>query len=744
MEIGVQLGQVIVSEELTEQNFNYLNNKIGDLEELETTNKDSVVDAINELADFRISPATENTLGSVIVGDGLDVDENGVISVSEQSISWSDVQDKPNFATVATSGSYNDLSNKPDIPSLTGYATEDWVENKGYLTSVPSIYITESELASEGFAKAANLANVATSGSYGDLSNTPTVPTKTSQLANDSNFVVDANYTHIDNNFTNEMKSKLNGIEAGAQVNVQSDWNANSGDAFIKNKPSLAAVATSGAYSDLSGRPALSTVATSGSYNDLSNKPSIPSALADLTADTTHRTVTDSEKTTWNNKSDFSGSYNDLTDKPTIPSAYVLPIASAETLGGIKVGTGLSINSSTGVLSASVSSLSWDNITDKPNFATVATSGSYTDLSNKPTIPEAYVLPAATANSLGGIKVGTGLEISDGVLSVSGSGSSVDWSDISNKPNFATVATSGSYNDLSNKPIIPAAYVLPIAGSDTLGGIKVGSGLSINSKTGVLSTNGVAWSDITGKPSFATVATSGSYTDLTNKPSIPTKVSDLTNDSGFIVTETDPVFVASAAYGISSSDITNWNGKSNFSGSYTDLTNKPNLATVATSGSYSDLTNKPTYATVASTGNYSDLSGKPTIPTKVSDLTNDSGFITSYTETDPVFVASAAYGISSSDITAWNDKSNFSGSYNDLTDKPTIVTPVKSNWNETDNTSLAYILNKPTIPTQTSQLTNNSNFVVGDSNITNIVKISQSDYTNLSSKDATTLYIIAN
>jgi hypothetical protein len=44
------------------------------------------------------------------------------------------------------------------------------------------------------------------------------------------------------------------------------------------------------------------------------------------------------------------------------------------------------------------------------------------------------------------------------------------------------------------------------------------------------------------------------------------------------------------------------------------------------------------------------------VPTKVSDLTNDSGFISSYTETDPVFIASAAYGITSSDIANWNSK----------------------------------------------------------------------------------------
>lgn len=60
--------------------------------------------------------------------------------------------------------------------------------------------------------------------------------------------------------------------------------------------------------------------------------------------------------------------------------------------------------------------------------------------------------------------------------------------------------------------------------------------------------------------------------------------------------------------------------------------------------------------------------------------------------------------------TSWDnitDKPDFatvatSGSYNDLTDTPTIVTPVQSDWNESDNTSLAYIANKPSIPAATT------------------------------------------
>lgn len=64
-------------------------------------------------------------------------------------------------------------------------------------------------------------------------------------------------------------------------------------------------------------------------------------------------------------------------------------------------------------------------------------------------------------------------------------------------------------------------------------------------------------------------------------------------------------------------------------------------------------------------------------------------YLTSYTETDPVFKASAAAGITSANITNWNNKSNFSGNYNDLTNKPTI----------------------PTVPTKVSAFTNDAGYL---------------------------------
>ena len=64
-------------------------------------------------------------------------------------------------------------------------ATETWVEQKGYLTSVAWGDITGKP----------TLATVATSGSYNDLSDKPTIPTTTSQLTNDSNFITNAALT---------------------------------------------------------------------------------------------------------------------------------------------------------------------------------------------------------------------------------------------------------------------------------------------------------------------------------------------------------------------------------------------------------------------------------------------------------------------------------------------------------------------------------------------------------------------
>ena len=96
-----------------------------------------------------------------------------------------------------------------------------------------------------------------------------TVPTATSDLTNDSNFVSDASYVHTDNNFTNADVTKLNGIASGAEVNVQSDWNEadSSSDAYIKNKPTIPTENLwYGTSSTAAGTQAKTATTTSGDF----------------------------------------------------------------------------------------------------------------------------------------------------------------------------------------------------------------------------------------------------------------------------------------------------------------------------------------------------------------------------------------------------------------------------------------------------------------------------------------------
>lgn len=116
----------------------------------------------------------------------------------------------------------------------------------------------------------------------------------------------------------------------------------------------------------------------------------------------------------------------------------------------------------------------------------------------------------------------------------------VDLSNYLGKDNTTPYDPTTDYNPATKKYVDDNKYKLPTASAEVLGGVKVGAGLAINAETGVLSaTSGgtadaVDWANITSKPDFKAVATSGSYNDLTDKPTIPTKVSELQNDSNYL------------------------------------------------------------------------------------------------------------------------------------------------------------------------------------------------------------------
>lgn len=125
-------------------------------------------------------------------------------------------------------------------------------------------------------------------------------------------------------------------------------------------------------------------------------------------------------------------------------------------------------------------------------------------------------LPKATTEQFGVVKIGQGLKISTtGTLIATGEGvtaSSVEWDNVINKPQadeikndqyyltlvntLGAVALSNNYNDLNNKPdlsiyaeknAIPDLYELPIATTETLGGVKI-DGKTITIDNGIIKT----------------------------------------------------------------------------------------------------------------------------------------------------------------------------------------------------------------------------------------------------------------
>ena len=159
---------------------------------------------------------------------------------------YNSLSNRPNLAAVAISGSYNDLINKPAIPTTVGELTN----NVGFITlsQVPA-QVNADWNATTGAAQILNKPTLF-SGNYNDLTNKPTiptVPTNVSAFTNDAGYITSADVqaaAGIPTNvsaFTNDA-NYITLAQVPAQVNA--DWNATSGAAKILNKPTIPTVPT--------------------------------------------------------------------------------------------------------------------------------------------------------------------------------------------------------------------------------------------------------------------------------------------------------------------------------------------------------------------------------------------------------------------------------------------------------------------------------------------------------------------
>ena len=497
-------------------------------------------------------------------------------------------------------GDYNSLTNKPVIPSTEGLATESYVQAKIAEASLSggdvdlSGYATKDELNTK--VNVSDLSNVATSGDYNDLINVPTIPT------------VDVTKEYVDTQLlTKANTSDIPSLDGYAT------------ETFVTNK---IAEASLGGEVDLTGyatKDELNTKADNThthvmtditdlvipdidvdkNYVDTqlatkANITDIPTKVSELTNDSGYLTVipeeyvTDTEleskgyltehqdisnlatKAEVQTKADVNHIHSQYLT--TIPTEYITETELADALStkantsdipsleGYATETYVTNKIAEASLSGGEVDLSGYATKDELTVGLAKKSNvehihSYNDLTNKPTIPSVEGLASTeyVDNAVSNIAIDTSnLATKDELNTKANSVHTHISSDITG---LSIVATSGDYNDLLKKPVIPTVDVN-----------KEYVDAQLSTKANISDIP-----DLTG------------YALKTEIPSVPTNTSELVNDSGFLtsvpneyITETE----LSAKGYLVSSDIV---GKANIS----------DLSSVATTGDYNDLLNKP-------------------------------------------------------------------------------------------------------------------------------------------------------
>ena len=533
---------------------------------------------------------------------------------------------------------------------------------------------------------------------------------------NDAFDKVDANFTEL-----------YNTIAAGGVVQVNADWNATTGMAQILNKPFVPDPQVHSDWNAVSG------------LAQILNKPTIPAAQI---------------QSDWSQTNNTSADF--IKNKPSIPSIVGLATetyvdtavsdlvdsspAALNTLNELAAALNDDVNFSTTVTNliaakAELSDLTWSNVTGKPTFATVAHTGSYNNLDDKPVIPtvptnvsaftnDANYVTSSTINLsavaqnivpdgdltryLGSptkrwhsLYVGTGsVYIGDAVLSLTAGklNSSVGFSTDSLSVGGVDLTVNQAGQIASSAGF--AVDNLSIGGVDITinqsGQIESSAGFAVTASE-VLPTDAVGFlqNDGTGVLTWGTPASSlDDLTDVDTSSNAPTAGDVLKWDglrwipapdllAGGVGLDADTLDGQHSSYYLNYNNLTNT--PSLFSGSYTDLSNKPSLF----SGSYIDLTNKPSLFS----GNYDDLTNKPTIPslagyatesyvgTAIANLVdtapttlNTLNELAAALGDDPNFATTIATAIGNKADTSSLANVAVSGSYADLSNKPTLVT----------------------------------------------------------------------
>ena len=399
------------------------------------------------------------------------------------------------------------------------------------------------------------LATVATSGSYNDLSDKPvipTVPTNVSAFTNDAGYLTE--HQSLDNYYNktqtdNLLAGKQHTLTAGANITIENNVISATGSGEPADLTNYyTKTETNTLLNAKADSNSLATVATSGNYNDLSNKPVIPTVPTNVSSFvndagylTQHQSLADVfGKVDYDSSTKRINFYGKDDTSMTTVLGYV--DASSFVVDGmiedVRIENGnlvIDFNTDSGITDITIP---LTDIFDPSNYytksevdtalatkanssslATVATSGSYNDLTNTPTIPAAQVNSDWNASS--------------GVAQ------------ILNKPTLATVATSGSYNDLTDKPVIPSGVTvdqtLDTSSTNAIANSAVATALNSKADSSALGDYATTSAMNTALAGKQDTLTAGTGITITNNVISATGGGSITVDSALSSTSTNPV-----------------------------------------------------------------------------------------------------------------------------------------------------------------------------------------------------------
>ena len=532
-----------------------------------------------------------------------------------------------------------------------------------------------------------NLATVATSGSYTDLSNTPSIPTKVSELSNDSGFVTSSQSSSS----VNVERTRALLAEAGISADVASETiravtaetglstridNITTGKADLA---SLATVATTGQYSDLGGKPTHLSEFTNDA--GLQTSAQVSSAIASAIIPKASTSYVDTQLALKASTASVALKAN-LTDIPTLVSHFT---NDSDYQSGSDVDSKIQA-----VIGAAPSSLKTlgdlaTALANDESAASALTTQVGTLSSSITTLGTSIGGKADKATTLGGYGINdayTKSDVNSGISSAISALSSAVNTELALKANLTDIPTVVSHftNDSGYQTSAQVTSAIAASGYASAAALAtVATSGAYSDLTGKPTLFGGAYSDLTGKPALF----SGAYSDLTGKPSIPSKVSDLTNDDNFqTLTQVNDAIQSvlgaapdalntlaeiatqlaqdESAVAALTTTITGKAEKATTIAGYgivdaytkaqvnASLAGKADQSYVDTHlASKEDIAN---LAAVAESGNYSDLHGKPFIPALTSDLTNDRGFQTAAQVTSAISASGLASASGSSTV----------------------------------------------------------------------------------------------